>query len=88
VAEGQALMPSGRADSLGELPSRMRSLLDGARRAVMSTAGEDSIHSVPVVFAVVGNEIVSPIDHKPKSFKTLDRVRNLVRDDRVFLFVV
>jgi PPOX class probable F420-dependent enzyme len=80
-------MPSGRADSLDELPSRMRSLLDGARRAVMSTVDEDSIHSVPVVFAVVGNEIVSPIDHKPKSGKTLARVRNLERDDRVALLV-
>jgi PPOX class probable F420-dependent enzyme len=80
-------MPSGSADSLDELPARIRSLLDTARRAVMTTLGKESPHAVPVVFAVVGNEIVSPIDHKPKSGRTLARVKNLERDNRVTLLV-
>lgn len=54
----------------------------------MSTVARDgSAHSVPVVFAVTGDEIVSPIDHKPKSGRVMARVRNLERDPRVTLLV-
>lgn len=54
----------------------------------MTTLRSDgSAHSVPVVFAVIGDQIVSPIDHKPKSGQTLARVKNLQRDDRVTLLV-
>jgi PPOX class probable F420-dependent enzyme len=54
----------------------------------MSTLDPDgSAHSVPVVYAVVENEIVSPIDHKPKSGKVLARVRNLNRDPHATLLV-
>lgn len=79
---------TGRGDSLAELPPRIRDLLADERRAVMTTLGADgSPHSVPVVFAVVGDEIVSPIDHKPKSGQIMARVRNLERDPRVTLLV-
>jgi hypothetical protein len=38
----------------------------------MTTVNQDgSPHAVPVVFGVVGDEIVSPIDHKPKIGRTL-----------------
>ena len=47
----------------------------------------DGPHAVPVVFAVVGEEILSPIDHKPKSGHKLARVKNLERDPRVTLLV-
>lgn len=81
-------MPSGRCDSIAELPASIRALLDDERRAVMSTVAADgSVHSVPVVFALVHNEIVSPIDHKPKSGRVLARVRNLERDPRATLLV-
>ena len=81
-------MPSGRATSFDELPGRIVSLLDTARRAVMTTlAADGSPHSVPVVFARVGGEIVSPIDHKPKSGQILARVKNIGRDDRVTLLI-
>lgn len=81
-------MPSGRAGSFDELPQRVQSLLDTESRGVMSTISADgSPHSVPVVFAVVGNEIISPIDHKPKSGVVMARVRNLGRDDRVTLLI-
>lgn len=54
----------------------------------MSTVAADgSSHAVPVVFAVVGDEIVSPIDHKPKSGRVMARVRNIERDPRTTLLV-
>ena len=81
-------MTSGRAENLDELPDHIRGLLNRVRRGVMSTVDPDgSAHSVPVVFAVVGEEIVSPIDHKPKTGVVMRRVRNLERDDRVTLLV-
>lgn len=54
---------------------------------VLSTYGKGSIHSVPIVFVVVGNEIFSPVDGKPKSGKTLQRVMDLKRDPRFTLLV-
>lgn len=81
-------MPSGRTDALANLPERIRALMDGARRGVMSTLLHDgSAHSVPVVFAVLEDEIVSPIDHKPKTGEVMARVKNLGRDDRVTLLL-
>ena len=81
-------MTSGRAGSFDELPAHIRVLLDTVGRGVMSTIdADDSIHGVPVVFAAVGGEIVSPIDHKPKTGQTLARVKNLRRDDRVTLLL-
>lgn len=81
-------MASGHADSFGDLPDPVRALLGDARRGVMTTIGSDgSAHSVPVVFAAIGDEIVSPIDHKPKTGRILARVRNLERDGRVTLLV-
>lgn len=81
-------MPSGRCDSIAQLPPSIAALLDDERRGVMSTfAADGSVHSVPVVFALGGNEIVSPIDHKPKSGRVMARVHNLERDPRVTLLV-
>lgn len=54
----------------------------------MTTISADgSAHTVPVVFARVGAEIISPIDHKPKSGNVLARVKNIGRDDRVTLLI-
>ena len=81
-------MPGGTASSLSELPNAIRSLLTTERKAVMSTIATDgSPHAVPVVFALLDDEIVSPIDHKPKSGMVMARVKNLARDDRVTLLV-
>jgi PPOX class probable F420-dependent enzyme len=81
-------MPSGRAQSLDGLPRDVGGLLETTRRGVMTTVDPDgSPHAVPVVFALFGDEIVSPIDHKPKTGKTLARVRNLQRDNRVTLLI-
>ncbi|MGH2773849.1 MAG: pyridoxamine 5'-phosphate oxidase family protein [Actinomycetota bacterium] len=81
-------MTSGHVTELGDLPVAARALLERERRGVMTTLDPDgSGHSVPVVFAVVGDEIVSPIDHKPKSGRQLRRLSNIERDDRVTLLV-
>ena len=81
-------MASGQGASLTDLPTAIRALLDDERRAVMSTVDPDgSAHSVPVVFAVVGAEIVSPIDHKPKTGRVMRRVHNIERDARVTLLI-
>jgi PPOX class probable F420-dependent enzyme len=81
-------MPSGHAQELSGLPARIRDVLSIERRGVMTTIGpEGHPHAVPVVFADLGQEVVSPIDHKPKQGVTLARVRNLQRDDRVTLLV-
>jgi PPOX class probable F420-dependent enzyme len=81
-------MTTGRADSFDELPVAIRALLQDERFAVMTTMSADgSAHSVPVVYAAVGNEVVSPIDHKPKSGVVLARVKNLERDARTTLLI-
>ena len=81
-------MPSGRATKIGDLPDHVGALFDVVSRGVMSTIDADgSIHSVPVVFAAVEEEIVSPIDHKPKSGVVMRRVRNLERDAHVTLLI-
>jgi len=81
-------MPTGTATSFDELPQRIRALLTDERRAVMTTVARDgSPHAVPVVIAHTADEIVSPIDHKPKSGEVMKRVRNIEADDRVTLLV-
>lgn len=60
------------------MPAHARAIMDGARRAVLSTiAPSGRAHSVPVCFAVRANQLISPIDHKPKSGRLLARVRNI-----------
>lgn len=79
-------MASGRCERLSELPATITDVIETARRAVMTTVDrEGRPHAVPVVFAVVDQDLVTPIDRKPKSGKTLGRLRNLERDPRVAL---
>ncbi len=81
-------MPSGRARTLGDLPDSVRALLERERRGVLTTIARDgSGHTVPMVFVVIGDELVSPIDHKPKTGRVLARVRNIERDARVTVLV-
>lgn len=81
-------MSSGRTSSLAELPDHILGLLDSERRAVMTTVSADgSGHSVPVVFVRSADEILSPIDHKPKTGTVMARVKNIERDDRVTLLI-
>jgi PPOX class probable F420-dependent enzyme len=42
---------------------------------------------VPVTFAVVGQQIVHAVDHKPKASRDLARLRDIRRDARVAVLV-
>ena len=81
-------MPGGVCASLGELPRHATSILEEARRGVLSTVdSKGAPHSVPVVFVIEDGEIASPIDDKPKDGRDLHRVLNLARDPRATLLV-
>ncbi|WP_440763447.1 TIGR03668 family PPOX class F420-dependent oxidoreductase [Natronorubrum sp. DTA7] len=76
-----------------------RTVLERARVARLATATEDGIpHVVPICFAILepphsnhddgsGLRIVSAIDEKPKSSRTLQRVRDVRANPRVALLV-
>ena len=52
--------------------------LAGARVARLSTVRPDGgPHVVPITFAVVGNHIVTAVDHKPKAHRDLQRLANI-----------
>ncbi|HET7481600.1 MAG TPA: pyridoxamine 5'-phosphate oxidase family protein [Actinomycetota bacterium] len=65
------------ARSLSELPDEATAIVTGSRHAILSTLGEDAAYAVPVVFVIDGDDIVMPVDEKPKSGKPLKRVRNI-----------
>jgi PPOX class probable F420-dependent enzyme len=57
-----------------------------SRVARLATVGHDGApHLVPVVFAVLGETIVTAVDHKPKSTARLRRLDNIVAEPRVSL---
>lgn len=57
-----------------------------ARSATLGTICPDgSTHLVPCVFAVVGDQIITAVDHKPKSSRRLKRLENITYDSRVTL---
>ena len=59
-----------------------------ARIARLATASVDGVpHLVPITFAVVGDTIVSAVDHKPKSTTRLRRLANIAANPRVSLLV-
>jgi PPOX class probable F420-dependent enzyme len=52
--------------------------------ARLATVGEDGApHLVPMVFALVGDVIISAVDEKPKSTRALRRLRNIAAEPRV-----
>lgn len=62
--------------------------LRGARVAVMATIKPDGgPHVVPIVFAVIGERIVTAVDGKPKSTSRLRRLANLDANPSVSLLV-
>jgi PPOX class probable F420-dependent enzyme len=71
-------MSSGSCESFATLPPVARAVLDDARRAALATVdAHGRPHVVPVCFAIRGDELISAIDHKPKSGVVMARVRNL-----------
>lgn len=79
-------MASGRCKRPAELPADILDVLTTARRAVMTTVdAEGRPHAVPVVYALDGDNIVTPIDRKPKTGKRLGRLANLDANPHVAL---
>jgi PPOX class probable F420-dependent enzyme len=59
-----------------------------ARLGCLGTVGpHGEPHLVPVTFALAGDRCVLAVDHKPKTGRGLQRVRNLERDPRVSLLL-
>jgi PPOX class probable F420-dependent enzyme len=76
--------------TLARLPAWARTLLADARRAhlgLLDAAGGPRV--LPVTFALVGDAVVTAVDHKPKRVpgSELARVRWLRRDPRAALSV-
>ncbi|MEU5862508.1 MULTISPECIES: TIGR03668 family PPOX class F420-dependent oxidoreductase [unclassified Nonomuraea] len=66
--------------------ARARSLFAGARVARLATADAGGVpRLVPVTFAVLGDTVVSAVDHKPKSTYDLRRLRDIRANPRVSL---
>lgn len=58
--------------------------LTSARVAALATIRPDgSPHLVPMVFAVSGRELLTAVDHKPKSSTRLQRLSNIAVEPRV-----
>ncbi|MQA99884.1 MAG: TIGR03668 family PPOX class F420-dependent oxidoreductase [Actinobacteria bacterium] len=73
---------------MSELPAEAREILDYERRGILATIDEHGRpHAVPVCYVVSGDEILTPIDAKPKSGRTLGRRRNLERDPKATFLV-
>src|SRR4051795_6340257 len=83
-------MPMSIPGNLAKLPAWARTLLEEARRAHLGLLdAEGAPRVLPVTFAVVGEEVVSAVDHKPKRVpgSDLERVRWLRRNPRAALTV-
>ncbi|MEV1170418.1 TIGR03668 family PPOX class F420-dependent oxidoreductase [Nonomuraea sp. NPDC049784] len=65
---------------------RARARFRGERVARLATvSGDGTPHLVPVTFAVVADQVVTAIDHKPKTTTDLRRLRNVRENPRVSL---
>ena len=72
------------------LDGHEREYLEAARLGRLATAdAEGRPHVVPVCFAVVGDELVTPVDEKPQTVSPRDlrRLRDLRENPRVALVV-
>lgn len=66
----------------------MRALVAAAPSARLGTIAADGrAHLVPIVFALLGETIVTAVDHKPKRTRALARLANLRRDPRATVLV-
>lgn len=81
-------MASGRCHQFAELPTEVQSLVADARRATLGTLdARGRPHLVPISFALRSGEIVSAIDHKPKTTTALGRVANVRRNHNVTVLI-
>lgn len=69
-------------------PDQIRRLVAGARVGRLGTVdAERGVHLVPVTFALVGDTVVTAVDHKPKTSRRLRRIVNIERNHNVTLLV-
>ena len=64
-----------------------RERFTSARSARLATTGHAGSHIVPIVFATIGDQIVTAVDHKPKTSNRLQRLANIAMDPRVAVLV-
>lgn len=63
---------------MAELPSEAGRILHSGRRGVLTTIDpQGHPHTVPVCYVLREDEIITPIDAKPKSGRSLGRRRNV-----------
>ena len=61
-----------------------RQSLTSARVATLATVrASGEIDLVPITFAFFGNQLVSVVDHKPKTTLHLRRLKNIMNNPRV-----
>ncbi|MGH2754157.1 MAG: pyridoxamine 5'-phosphate oxidase family protein [Actinomycetota bacterium] len=66
----------------------MKEVVEEGRRAALTTLDRRGYpHAVPVVYAVYGDDLVTPIDRKPKTGKPLGRRLNIERNPNVTILV-
>jgi PPOX class probable F420-dependent enzyme len=81
-------MPAGSCATVGELPDAPRAILESGRRGFFATVDQRGRpHVVPVVYALRGDELISPIDHKPKTGTIMARVRHIETNPEASLVV-
>ncbi len=68
-------------------PNAAARLFAAADVGRLATTGPDGPHVVPIVFAVVGSDILTMVDEKPKSTRRLRRLANIAQDRRVSVLV-
>lgn len=66
-------------------PEAIQALAAARSARLATTTPEGHPHIVPVTFAFVDDQIVSMVDHKPKTTRHLQRLANIEHDPRVSL---
>jgi len=73
---------------LGLVETELRARFAAARVARLATVDQTGRpHLVPITFALVGNVVVTAVDHKPKTTTDLVRLRNIRATGRVSMLV-
>ncbi len=69
-------------------PEHVRHLVASARVAHLGSVDPEwGVHMVPVTFALVGDALVTAVDHKPKRSRRLRRIANIERNHSVTVLV-
>ena len=81
-----ARVPLRAGPSLNQDEIRRR--VAGARAATLATLdGDGRPHLVPITFVLSGDELLTAVDHKPKTTRALKRLANIRHDPRVTVLV-